>query len=480
MLECRLAGGAWIRPPGDVSDSDEMSNLTTRARDYASYAHARIKHKRKYTGQPYQAHLKSVAQILGQVTDDENMIAAAWLHDTVEDTEATHHQIEEQFGKDVASLVYQLTDISRPGDGNRAYRKALDRAHLAEASDRAKTIKLADIIDNTRDICRHDQKFARVYVQEVSALLDVLHGGDKRLMAQAQKALKKCCDKLGVEPTTGSMIYAEFEGHREQVVFSQQRALKVFSEGFTAQDIAEPLRSFDRETAPGILLSTFEQTLQSVFGVREKGLVNGYVRRDDLDDDSVDTGSVARAFARGQVLAAKASLSDVVQVLTRYEYCFVSILDGVAGVISRREMEKPVVRMWLFGIVTMLELNITEYIRNQMADQWQALCSTARLNKARTLQTERLRLGQQADLLDCLQLGDKAKIFIAAADDLAQIGFSSKGEADKFAKELEILRNHLAHGQIIADSNWPHIVELSSRLEEVVTGGVVQNRGPAR
>ena len=178
-----------VRYPG--FHNNKMSSLITRARDYASYAHARIKHKRKYTGQPYQVHLKSVVQILGQVTDDENMLAAAWLHDAVEDTEATHHQIEEQFGQDVASLVYQLTDISRPGDGNRAYRKALDRAHLAEASERAQTIKLADLIDNTRDICKHDQKFARVYVQEVAALLEVLQDGDRRLMTQAQKALKK-------------------------------------------------------------------------------------------------------------------------------------------------------------------------------------------------------------------------------------------------------------------------------------------------
>ena len=124
-----------------------MTNLSTQARDYASYEHTRIKHKRKYTGQPYEVHLKAVVQILSQVTDDVNMLAAAWLHDTVEDTEATHFQIEEKFGKDVAMLVYQLTDISRPGDGIRAYRKALDRAHLADASDRAKTIKLADIID---------------------------------------------------------------------------------------------------------------------------------------------------------------------------------------------------------------------------------------------------------------------------------------------------------------------------------------------
>jgi len=192
------------------------------------------------------------------------------------------------------------------------------------------------------------------------------------------------------------------------------------------------------------------------------------VRREDQVDGAGGVGDVARAFARGQVLSAKASLNDVVQVLTRYEYCFVSIMDGVAGVISRKDMEKPVVRMWLFGIVTMMEMNISEYIRTRLADKWQSYCSQSRLKKARELQTERLRLGQSVDLLDCLQLTDKAKIFIGSVDDVEQLGFSSRGEADKFARQLEGLRNHLAHGQLIADSNWPQIVELSARLEGVI------------
>ena len=448
-----------------------MSDLLSRARDYATTAHSRINHKRKYTGQPYQVHLKAVAQILRQVTDDEKLLAAAWLHDVVEDTEATHHEIEKAFGKEVASLVYQLTDISRPGDGNRAYRKALDRAHLAEASRSAKTIKLADLIDNTRDICKHDEKFAHVYVHEASALLEVLGDGDERLVSQAQKALNKCCDKLGIELIPGSMIHADLDRQREQIAFAQRRALKVFGEDITAKDIAEPLRSFDLEAHPDHMLAIFDQTLTGVFGVREHGLVSGYLRRDDLTEKVARAGDVARAFARGQVLGAAASMSDVVHVLTRYQYCFVSVLDGVAGVISRKDMEKPVVRMWLFGIVTMVEMNISEYIRRRLHEQWQEYCTPSRLNKARSLQIERLRMGQEVDLLDCLQLTDKAKIFVASMDNLESLGFHSKREADKFASELETLRNHLAHGQIIAESNWPQIVGLSARLEDIITRG---------
>ena len=133
--------------------------------------------------------------------------------------------------------------------------------------------------------------------------------------------------------------------------------------------------------------------------------------------------------------------------------------------------------MWLFGIVTMMEMNITEYIRTWLADKWQVSFSQSRLNKARVLQTERLRLGQQVDLLDCLQLTDKAKIMISSVEEIERLGFTSKAEADKFARQLESLRNHLAHGQLIADSNWPQIVELSTRLEDVIKNVVSDESG---
>ena len=139
-----------------------MHELVKKARSFATEAHRRIDQRRKYTNQPYEVHLKAVASLVASVTDDPHSLAAAWLHDTVEDTSATLEEIEAEFGRAVSDIVSDLTDVSKPGDGNRATRKAIDLAHSAQASDRAKTVKLADLIDNCRDICRHDDRFARV------------------------------------------------------------------------------------------------------------------------------------------------------------------------------------------------------------------------------------------------------------------------------------------------------------------------------
>jgi (p)ppGpp synthase/HD superfamily hydrolase len=115
------------------------------------------------------------------------MVAAAWLHDTVEDTDVTIELIRAEFGDKVAELVGWLTDVSRPEDGNRAVRKAIDREHSASAPAEAQTVKLADLIANTRSIMKHDVAFAKTYLEEKRLLLEVMDRGDATLVAIARK-----------------------------------------------------------------------------------------------------------------------------------------------------------------------------------------------------------------------------------------------------------------------------------------------------
>jgi (p)ppGpp synthase/HD superfamily hydrolase len=163
----------------------KLSDLITRAHTFATSAHAG--QKRKYTGENYITHPEAVAALVSTRLHTPEMIAAALRHDVVEDTGETIEGIRLWFGDTVADLVDQLTDVSRPKDGNRAVRKALDRDRLAKASPEAKTIKLADLIDNTRSIVQHDPGFAKVYMAEKAALLEVLKEGDSVLWAMAKE-----------------------------------------------------------------------------------------------------------------------------------------------------------------------------------------------------------------------------------------------------------------------------------------------------
>lgn len=156
-----------------------------------AYRFAEQQHRgqfRKYTGEAYIVHPLNVAKIVASVTDDCQMICAALLHDVIEDCGVTKDDlIEFGFGVVVAELVDDLSDVSKPEDGNRKARKELDRQHTASASSRAKTIKLADLIDNSNSILERDPKFSKVYMKEKALLLHVLKEGDSSLYNRALK-----------------------------------------------------------------------------------------------------------------------------------------------------------------------------------------------------------------------------------------------------------------------------------------------------
>lgn len=147
--------------------------------------------QRKYTGEPYVLHCLEVARIVAEAGGTPAMIAAALLHDVVEDTPASIEDVADRFGPDIALAVAWMTDVSRPEDGNRAVRKALDRDHLAQAPAAIKSVKLADVISNTRSIVDHGDGFARTYLREISLLLDVLTEGDPALWQQARAEVER-------------------------------------------------------------------------------------------------------------------------------------------------------------------------------------------------------------------------------------------------------------------------------------------------
>lgn len=156
-----------------------MSGIIDTAMYYAEEWHRG--QKRKYTNEPYIVHPFAVVALVRHVTDDPEITAAAFLHDVMEDCGISIGVLTDVFGARVAALVDMLTDVSRPEDGNRRVRKQLDLEHTARACPEAKTIKLADLIDNTKSIVAFDPQFARVYLEEKRRLLDVLREGDAAL-----------------------------------------------------------------------------------------------------------------------------------------------------------------------------------------------------------------------------------------------------------------------------------------------------------
>lgn len=145
---------------------------------------------RKYTGEHYIEHPIEVATLLLPQQAERETVCVALMHDVLEDTPITAEQMASMFSPAITSAVIALTDPTYPpasaGGPNRAARKNLDRERLAEAPGWVQTIKVADLISNTKSIVEHDPKFARVYLDEKSLLLDVLTEADSMLLYTAR------------------------------------------------------------------------------------------------------------------------------------------------------------------------------------------------------------------------------------------------------------------------------------------------------
>lgn len=244
------------------------------------------------------------------------------------------------------------------------------------------------------------------------------------------------------------------------------RLRRLFLEGFSAMDVAEPLVSFD-EGASAIEVRDFMQTKAfDLVGVRRDGLIEGFVRQGDL---TVGTcGDHFRPFTPDDdLIPDTANLIDVVKSLAINQQCFVTILDRVGAIITLTDLEKPPMRMFLFGMITMIEMMMTEILRqNYPNDSWQEFLSEKRLALAIQLQEERNRRGQRVELVDCLQFGDKGWIITYDEKLRETLGHKSRKETRNAVKEFENLRNNLAHTQEIIPSGWQRIVIACSRWED--------------
>jgi len=122
--------------------------LVSEAADFAARRHSGMARKGR-GNEPYVNHLAEVANLLATATDgtDAELVAAGWLHDTIEDTETTREGLAQMFGERVATLVVEVTDdMTLPKD----QRRQMQIVDAPKKSPAAKLIKTADKISNIR------------------------------------------------------------------------------------------------------------------------------------------------------------------------------------------------------------------------------------------------------------------------------------------------------------------------------------------
>ena len=180
--------------------------LLDRAIVFAVRAHAGTERRGK--GFPYIVHPMEAVEIVATMTRDQELLAAAVLHDTVEDTDVTIKQIQAEFGDRVAALVASESDIMQEGVSKAdswhvRKQAAIDR--LTHASYDAKIVALGDKLSNMRAI-------ARDYAEQGDRLWNLFHVKDRKDHEWHYRGLAEALSEL-----KDTFAYKEFEQLINQV-----------------------------------------------------------------------------------------------------------------------------------------------------------------------------------------------------------------------------------------------------------------------
>jgi len=167
-----------------------MGEKLEQIRNFADEAHG--DQQRKYSTERYIVHPVRVMEICEQYDNRTEVLAAALLHDVLEDTPKTQEELyrflcevlNKQQADKALRLVIELTDVYTKKaypKWNRDQRKQKETERLSNTSGEAQTIKYADILDNTNEIVTHDRQFAPRFLKECLHILTLADKGNKSL-----------------------------------------------------------------------------------------------------------------------------------------------------------------------------------------------------------------------------------------------------------------------------------------------------------
>ena len=234
----------------------------------------------------------------------------------------------------------------------------------------------------------------------------------------------------------------------------QVRMRHLLKERFQALDIARPLLFFEEMPVIGTYVNGYGVLL-------ENGQPSAYFNLNSSD-------RIPQEFTHAICLDQQVSLLDALHHLAENDVVFLKTLDQVNAYITADDVQKAPVRMWLFGLLTIVEMFLTELIKENFKDErWRQNISSSRYDKTVQTLEERRRRGQQPDFVNCLQLSDKIEIVAKDEKVRTEYDLGSKTQLRKNGKLLEQLRNSLAHSQPIED--WQVVLIFVKRIDKILT-----------
>ena len=241
--------------------------------------------------------------------------------------------------------------------------------------------------------------------------------------------------------------------------------------GITAHAVLEPLQSCPAEASASEMAGILRQRGFDVAGVQAQqgGPVIGFVTTESLANGVVK--DYVKPITADQLISDAAPLPTLLSVLKARPHTFVLIGDGVRGITTRADLNKPPVRVYLFGLLSLLEMHLGFWIRAvYVEDSWQKRVTGKRLAAATRLQADRRKRNQDVSLVDCLQFCDRRDLVIGREDLRERLCLGSKTQAGALLKRAEDLRDLLAHSQhdLVEGSSWEEVIALVESVEAVI------------
>ena len=267
--------------------------------------------------------------------------------------------------------------------------------------------------------------------------------------------------------------YSKITGNRRKgTTFSELQ--DIFIDNITTKFIYEPLACCEINDSTNEVKNLMTQKDFDILGVTKDNNAIGYIRRKDLDHNSVEQ---YLQFNTTNIISDSTPIAELFDLLSEKGYIFVLVKNKVDGIVTKADINKPIVRIYLFGIISLFELNLNYWINEyyDTATKWEKLIKKRRFEIAQQLFKE--RQGQNLDLsiLECLQLCDKREILRQTDAFLEKFKYS-KSRFKEFVTDVEKVRNEIAHSQssIIANLPWERFVSTINDIKSFLSQSEIE------
>lgn len=264
--------------------------------------------------------------------------------------------------------------------------------------------------------------------------------------------------QLWISPITGY--------RRKGTKFSALK--KIFIDSVNAKSIYEPLLCCPADSRAEDAKDALKIREFDVAGVKEtqSGEVIGYVVTDELAGGKVK--EYLKVINANLLISDSTPIADIFTALTIRDFAFVLYGKQIIGIITKADINKPPVRIYLFGMISLFEMHLNSWINHfYPGDSWQHKISVNRKKDAWNIYEKRKGKNQDLSLLECLQFCDKRDLLTKSENYIKEFDISKRW-FDSFVKRVEKIRNELAHSQnsIISNIEWTVFIETVSLLDD--------------